>query len=622
MCTLKNACSLVARVLIVGTGLIVGMALTVGIGAPVAAQTPVNTVVMEVFVRGDSDRSSRAAEFARVFAARTPGLEVAVHDVLKDQRQLSRLWKLARDAGREKPVVPMFYSCNRLYFGFAGPEKSGPAIEDLLSVHVYTRDTCPKCRAAKSFISRLKPQWPAIRFRIYEITYDLEARRRYEELCRSRGRTPGLPTIHFASHVLIGYQGDHVTGAEIEGLIRRVANRSETSSDAPSREDQSLHRSSTPSRFFTMGPFRMPLAIAVLTPLNPGQDTTDPPLRLVSQTQTDEQSMVRDRDLETRPPPDPEMSAGDERTQTTEDKESNSDFTPNTSMEDQTDELPFDDVPLPEEAGGLDYGESELIVEDATVDPKSDTIELPLIGPISMGEMGLPLFTFLVGLIDGFNPCAMWILVFLLSVLVNIKDRWKILLIAGTFVVVSGLAYYAFMVAWLNAFMYLLIDVARPAQVILGTLAIVIGVVNVKDFFAFKKGISFSIPESAKPGLYRRVRQIVSATYVPAALGGVVVLAVVVNVVELLCTAGLPALYTNILTMQDLPAWKNYAYLALYISAYMLDDTILLAIVVATLSNRRLQEREGRWLKLISGVVILGMGLVMLFRPELLQLGH
>jgi hypothetical protein len=216
----------------------------------------------------------------------------------------------------------------------------------------------------------------------------------------------------------------------------------------------------------------------------------------------------------------------------------------------------------------------------------------------------------------------MWILVFLLSVLVNIKDRWKILLIAGTFVVVSGLAYYAFMVAWLNAFMYLLIDVARPAQVILGTLAIVIGVVNVKDFFAFKKGISFSIPESAKPGLYRRVRQIVSATYVPAALGGVVVLAVVVNVVELLCTAGLPALYTNILTMQDLPAWKNYAYLALYISAYMLDDTILLAIVVATLSNRRLQEREGRWLKLISGVVILGMGLVMLFRPELLQLGH
>ena len=100
------------------------------------------------------------------------------------------------------------------------------------------------------------------------------------------------------------------------------------------------------------------------------------------------------------------------------------------------------------------------------------------------------------------------------------------------------------------------------------------------------------------------------------------VLAVVVNMVELLCTAGLPALYTQILTMQDLPAWKNYAYLALYIVAYMLDDSILLAIVVVTLSHRKLQEKEGRWLKLISGLVIFLLGIVMIFKPELLQLKH
>jgi uncharacterized membrane protein HdeD (DUF308 family) len=143
-----------------------------------------------------------------------------------------------------------------------------------------------------------------------------------------------------------------------------------------------------------------------------------------------------------------------------------------------------------------------------------------------------------------------------------------------------------------------------------------IGIVNVKDFFAFKKGVTLSIPEDQKPGLYRRVREIVNAKYLTAALAGAVCLAVIVNMIELLCTAGLPALYTQILTLQNLPAWKNYLYLALYIAAYMFDDAMLLTIIVATLSHRKLQEREGRWLKLLSGLVILILGLVMLFFPE------
>jgi uncharacterized membrane protein HdeD (DUF308 family) len=102
------------------------------------------------------------------------------------------------------------------------------------------------------------------------------------------------------------------------------------------------------------------------------------------------------------------------------------------------------------------------------------------------------------------------------------------------------------------------------------------------------------------------------------ALSGAIVLAIIVNIVELLCTAGLPALYTQILTMHSLPMWKNYAYLALYISAYMLDDAILVGIVVITLSNRRLQESEGRWLKLLSGLIILLLGVVMIFWPDAL----
>lgn len=271
-----------------------------------------------------------------------------------------------------------------------------------------------------------------------------------------------------------------------------------------------------------------------------------------------------------------------------------------------------DDIPIPEDlmtepTNGAPVGE----------DGPEDTIVVPVLGELRVSEIGMPAFTFLVGLVDGFNPCAMWVLVFLLSVLVNVRDRRRMIMIAGTFVVVSGLAYFTFMAAWLNLF--ILVGIARPVQVTLGCVAVLIGSINVKDFFAFGKGLSLSIPESQKAGIYARVRKIVNAKYLTAALWGAVALAIIVNVIELLCTAGLPALYSQVLTMQNLPAWANYSYLALYNIAYMLDDSIMLTIVVVTLSRSRLQEQHGRWLKLISGTAILLLGAVMIFRPEWLQ---
>ncbi len=235
-------------------------------------------------------------------------------------------------------------------------------------------------------------------------------------------------------------------------------------------------------------------------------------------------------------------------------------------------------------------------------------------GELRVVDLGLPLFTIAVGLMDGFNPCAMWVLLFLLSLLVNLQDRWKMALIAGTFVLVSGAIYFAFMAAWLN--MFLLIGVSRAIQIALGGLALLVGTVNVKDFFALHHGISLSIPDSAKPGLYAKVRGILQAENLAGALAGIVVLAGLVNFIELLCTAGFPALYTQILTLQHLPAWNYYAYLGLYNLAYIFDDSLMVALAVITLSRRKLQERAGRWLKLTSGLVMVGMGTVLLLQPK------
>jgi len=248
----------------------------------------------------------------------------------------------------------------------------------------------------------------------------------------------------------------------------------------------------------------------------------------------------------------------------------------------------------------------------------AEGIKTPWFGELRVRDLGLPLFTVTIGLLDGFNPCAMWVLLFLLSLLVNLQDRRRMAIIAGTFVLVSGVIYFAFMAAWLNVF--LLIGLSRGIQIALSGVALFVGAVNVKDFFALHHGISLSIPEFAKPGFYARVREILRAEQFAGAMVGIVVLAGLVNMIELLCTAGFPALYTQILTMQQLPTWEYYGYLGLYNLAYMLDDSVMVTIAVVTLSRRKLQERAGRWLKLTGGAVMLSLGLVLLLKPEWLAL--
>ena len=237
-------------------------------------------------------------------------------------------------------------------------------------------------------------------------------------------------------------------------------------------------------------------------------------------------------------------------------------------------------------------------------------------GDLSVDRLGLPLFTIALGLIDGFNPCAMWVLLFLLSILVRLQDRRRMALIAGTFVLVSGAVYYAFMAAWLNLF--LVVGLTRFLRIVLATIAIVIGVVNLRDFFDGRRKYILSIPDSAKSGIYTRVRNVLRADALLSSMIGVAILAVLVNFIELLCTAGLPAIYTAVLAQQELSGPGYYGYLGLYILAYIADDALMVTLAVIALGSRKLSERMGRWLKLISGAVMLLLGVAMLLFPQLL----
>ncbi|MBL6987295.1 MAG: glutaredoxin [Methylobacter sp.] len=232
---------------------------------------------------------------------------------------------------------------------------------------------------------------------------------------------------------------------------------------------------------------------------------------------------------------------------------------------------------------------------------------------LSLDEVGLPLFTLAMGLLDGFNPCSMWVLILIISLLASMKNRLRMFAIAGTFIVVEGFAYFVFMAAWLNFFMF--IGLSRISEISIAAIALLAGMINLKDFRFYGRGVSLSIPYAAKPGIYARIRDILQAKNLTGALLGTVILAILVQIVEFMCTSGFPAIYTRILTLQHLSSLSYYGYLILYNIAYMLDDIIVLAIGIITLSQRRLQEKEGRWLKLISGLLMIGLGGYLIIYP-------
>jgi hypothetical protein len=257
---------------------------------------------------------------------------------------------------------------------------------------------------------------------------------------------------------------------------------------------------------------------------------------------------------------------------------------------------------------------SALDVARALPEP---VFSVPVLGEVALDGTSLPLMTVLIAGLDAFNPCAFFVLLFLLSMLVHQHSRARMLAIGGVFVLVSGLMYFAFMAAWLNLFQVF----GQLAWVTLaaGAVALAIGLVNVKDFFFFGRGVSLSIPESSKPGIYRRARAILAAGNVPTMLAATVLLAAAVNVYELLCTAGFPMVYTRLLTLQDLSPAEHYLYLALYNLVYVIPLAVIVGVFAFTLGARKLTEREGRLLKLMSGVMMLQLGMLLVLAPNWLN---
>lgn len=249
-------------------------------------------------------------------------------------------------------------------------------------------------------------------------------------------------------------------------------------------------------------------------------------------------------------------------------------------------------------------------IKSVTDDP---VLFVPLLGQISLKDYSLPVYTLILAGVDAFNPCAFFVLLFLLSLLVHTRSRQRMLIVGSVFVLCSGVMYFLFMTAWLNLF--LAIGQLNAITIAAGIVAVTLALVNIKDYFWFKQGVSLSIAESAKPGLYQRTRQLVNTDNLPAVIIATLGLATFANLYELLCTAGFPMVYTRILTMESLPATTYYLYLVFYNLIYVLPLLVIVLVFSFTFGAKKLQVEQGRQLKLLSGIMMLLLGAVLLVAP-------
>lgn len=251
--------------------------------------------------------------------------------------------------------------------------------------------------------------------------------------------------------------------------------------------------------------------------------------------------------------------------------------------------------------------------------PIPQKIKVPLAGEIDIKNFSLPLLTVVLGALDGFNPCAMWTLLFLISLLLGMQDRRRMWILGSVFIVASASVYFLFMSAWLNLILFL--GFVAWIRILIGALALAGGGYSLKEFISNKSAGCKVAGEEKRRKTFERMKAAVQQSSFWLALGGIIVLAFAVNLVELICSAGLPAVYTQVLAMNEMAGWHYYLYILLYIFFFMLDDLIIFFIAMITLEMTGITTKYARISRLVGGLVMLAIGLMLILKPEWLMFG-
>jgi thiol-disulfide isomerase/thioredoxin len=239
-----------------------------------------------------------------------------------------------------------------------------------------------------------------------------------------------------------------------------------------------------------------------------------------------------------------------------------------------------------------------------------DGIILPFWGEIVPADYSLPALAVILGLVDGFNPCAMWVLVYLISIIATLRDRKRIWLIVGSFVLASGVLYFLFMTAWLNAFLF--IGYVRPVTTVIGLVALGGGILQIRGFIETKGAIVCEVTdEESRKKTMTRIQKIVSSPITLGTIAGILALAFLVNSIEFVCSAAVPAIFTHVLSLASLTTLQYYGYILLYVFFFMLDDFIIFGTAAIALTSN-LGERYAKYFRPIGATILIILGVLLL----------
>jgi len=254
---------------------------------------------------------------------------------------------------------------------------------------------------------------------------------------------------------------------------------------------------------------------------------------------------------------------------------------------------------------------------DIEIQEPEDEPILPIIGKIRLADYSLAGLAVVLGLVDGFNPCAMWVLAYLISLILTLKDKRKIWLLVGSFVFASGVLYFLFMTAWLNVFLF--IGYYRPVTIVIGLAALGAGILNVREFIKTKGAIVCEVVDAeSKQKTMTRMERVVLSPLTLTTVAGIIALAFVINSIEFVCSSAIPAIFTHVLSLNNLSTFRYYAYILLYDCFFMLDDLIIFGLAALAVTSS-VGDRYAKFCKPLGGAIMLILGALLLFAPNLLR---
>ncbi len=243
------------------------------------------------------------------------------------------------------------------------------------------------------------------------------------------------------------------------------------------------------------------------------------------------------------------------------------------------------------------------------------TITIPIIGKVDLEKVSLSFATIIIGLVDGFNPCAMWVLLFLISALLGMKDRKRMFIIGFTFILTSGLVYLGILLSWIN--IVVKVSTSILFRNIIAVVAIIGGLINLRSYLkSLKEEDGCDVVDDKKrKKIFTKIKTFTREKSLVLAMLGAVGLAISINIVELACSAGLPLVFSELLTINNISGIQSLLYVLLYILFFLIDDLIVFTIAVITMTSTGISSKYNKYSHLIGGIIMLIIGILLILKP-------